>query len=145
MKTNNKPMRVLLVDDNPGDLRLMLEVLQGNPMIKSIESALGGEETLNLLEHHLRESPRLLPDLIILDIKMPSMGGLEVLARIKTDDLLKRIPVVMLTSSQDDRDVAMAYEQHANCYITKPVELEQYVDVVKAIEAFWIDMAVLPN
>lgn len=139
-----KPIDILLVEDNPGDVRLTIEALKEGKVLNRLTVAKDGIEALAMLrkEGPYREAPR--PDLILLDLNLPKKDGREVLAEIKCDSGLKRIPVVILTTSQDEHDVLRSYNLHANCYITKPVDLEQFIKVVKSIEDFWLGIVVLP-
>lgn len=139
-----KPIEILLVEDNPGDVRLTIEALKEAKVINNLTVMKDGAETLVFLRRQgpYANAPR--PHLILLDLNLPKKDGREVLAEIKADDSLKRIPVVVLTTSQDEQDVLKTYSLHANCYITKPVELEQFIQVVKSIEDFWLGIVVLP-
>lgn len=136
---------ILLVEDNPGDVRLTREALDEGASHSSLSVANDGVEALAFLRREGRYSDAPRPDLILLDLNLPRMGGREVLAAIKADDRLRRIPVVILTTSTDDRDVACAYDLHANCYIAKPVDFEQFISVVRALEQFWLTIATLPG
>ena len=140
-----KPIEILLVEDNPGDVRLTVEALKDAKVINHLSVAKDGVEALSLLRRQgsYAHAPR--PDLILLDLNLPLKDGREVLAEIKTDDELKRIPVVILTTSKSEEDILKTYNLHANCYITKPVDLEQFVTVVKSIEDFWFTVVKLPN
>ena len=138
------PVKILLVEDNPGDIRLTAEVLEQSKVHNELSVAADGPGAIAFLrrEGKYANAPR--PDLILLDLNLPKKGGLEVLAEIKSDEDLKRIPVVILTSSKADEDIARSYELHANCYVTKPFGLEQFIAVVKSIEDFWFTMVKLP-
>ncbi|MBI5672905.1 MAG: response regulator [Nitrospirae bacterium] len=139
-----KPVEILLVEDNPGDVRLTKEALKEAKVINHLTVLKDGVEALAFLrrEGQYANAPR--PHLILLDLNLPKKDGREVLAEIKDDEKLKRIPVVVLTTSQDEQDVLKTYHLHANCYITKPVDLEQFMTVVKSIEDFWLGIVVLP-
>ncbi len=139
-----KPIEILLVEDNPGDVRLTREALKEAKVINRLTVVKDGVEALAFLRRQdpYTQAPR--PHLILLDLNLPKKDGREVLAEIKVDEDLKRIPVVILTTSQDERDVFKSYHFHANCYITKPVDLEQFMQVVKSIEEFWLGIVVLP-
>jgi len=145
MTTNGKPIDILLVEDNPADVRLTVEALREGRITNDMVVARDGVEALDIL--HRREphqdAPR--PELILLDLNLPKMDGREVLAKIKEDPGLKRIPVVVLTTSQAEEDIFRTYDLHANCYIHKPVELDQFMDVVRAIEDFWLTVVSLPR
>jgi two-component system, chemotaxis family, response regulator Rcp1 len=137
-------IEVLLVEDNPGDVRLTREALRDGKVCNNLAVAKDGEEALAYLrrEGPFADAPR--PDVILLDLNLPRKDGREVLESIKADAALRTIPVVILTSSEAERDIARAYELNANCYITKPVDLDQFIAVVKAIEDFWFTVVKLP-
>ena len=139
-----KPIEILLVEDNPGDVRLTIEALKEAKVINHLTVLKDGVEALAFLRRQepFAKAPR--PHLIVLDLNLPKKDGREVLAAIKADDSLKRIPVVVLTTSQDEQDVLRSYNLHANCYITKPVDLDQFIRVVRSIEDFWLGIVVLP-
>ncbi|MBL0219597.1 MAG: response regulator [Myxococcales bacterium] len=134
-----RPFRILLVEDNPGDADLVQEILMESDDKKEITVAVDGFEALRCL----REAPR--PDLILLDLNLPKKSGREVLEEIKTTEALQRIPVVVLTSSEADDDLSDVYRLHANCYLAKPVDLEEFIKVVRAIEQFWLGFVKLPS
>jgi chemotaxis family two-component system response regulator Rcp1 len=138
-------IHILLVDDNEGDVLLTREALEEARIISRISVAYDGIQALNFLrkEHPYRDEES--PDLILLDINLPRMDGTEVLSIIKADPILKRIPVIMLTTSSSEKDIITSYNNHANCYITKPVDLERFMDVVRTIEDFWISIVKLPK
>jgi CheY-like chemotaxis protein len=135
------PIEILLVEDNPGDIRLTQEVFRDCKLLNHLSVARDGEEAIDLL----RRSDRPRPDLILLDLNLPRKDGREVLAEIKSDPDLKRIPVLILTSSSAERDIARGYDLHANCYLTKPVQLDMFIQVVNAIGDFWLMIAKLPR
>ena len=139
-----KPIEILLVEDNPGDVRLTIEALKEAKVINHLTVVKDGVEALAFLRRQGSYTTAPRPHLILLDLNLPRKDGREVLADIKTDDNLKRIPVVVLTTSQDEQDVLKSYNLHANCYITKPVGLDQFVRVVRSIEDFWLGIVVLP-
>ncbi len=139
-----KPIEILLVEDNPGDVRLTVEALKEAKVINHLTVVKDGVEALAFLRRQGSYTTAPRPHLILLDLNLPRKDGREVLADIKADDNLKRIPVVVLTTSQDERDVLKSYNLHANCYITKPVDLDQFVRVVRSIEDFWLGIVVLP-
>ena len=136
---------VLLVEDNPGDVRLTREALKEGRIAINLNVANDGLEAMKILRQEGEYADRPLPDLVLLDLNMPKMDGREVLHLIKTDENLKRIPVVVLTTSAAEKDILQAYGQHANCYITKPVELDQFMEIVKSIEGFWLTVVKLPK
>ncbi len=140
-----KPIEILLVEDNPGDVRLTLEVFKESKMHNNLSSVGDGVEALAFLRREGKyiQSPR--PDLILLDLNLPKKDGREVLAEIKEDPDLRRIPVVVLTTSQAEQDVLRSYNLHANCYISKPIDLEQFITVVRSIEDFWLAIVKLPS
>jgi two-component system, chemotaxis family, response regulator Rcp1 len=139
-----RPIEILMVEDNPGDVRLTVEALKEAKVRNNLHTVEDGVEALAFLRREGRyaEVPR--PDLVLLDLNLPKMNGREVLAEIKEDPDLKRIPVVILTISQAEQDIVKSYNLHANCYITKPVDLDQFLEVVKSIENFWLTVVMLP-
>lgn len=139
------PIIILLVEDNPGDVRLTQEALRDARVANQMHTMNDGVEALTFLQREgpYRDAPQ--PDLILLDLNLPRKDGREVLAAIKGDPRLRRIPVVVLTTSQDERDVDAAYDLHANCYIVKPVDLEQFLRIVRSIEDFWFEIVTLPQ
>jgi CheY-like chemotaxis protein len=139
-----KPIEILLVEDNPGDVRLTLEALKEGKVRNNLHVAADGMEALAFLRRQGKyaEAPR--PDLILLDLNLPKKDGRAVLGEIKLDEALKRIPVVVLTTSRAEEDILRSYDLHANCYITKPVDLERFFTVVKSIEDFWLTVVKLP-
>ena len=140
-----KPAEILLVEDNPGDIQLTREALEDCKMINNLFVAEDGEKALNFLfkKEGYESAPR--PDLIILDLNLPKIDGREVLTQIKNDQKLKLIPVVILTTSKAEEDILRMYKLHANCYITKPININRFFEVVKAIESFWMGIVVLPD
>jgi two-component system, chemotaxis family, response regulator Rcp1 len=145
MQAESRSIEVLLVEDNPGDVRLTREALREGKVFNHLSVARDGEEALAFLrrEGPYADAPR--PDVILLDLNLPRKDGREVLEAIKADATLRTIPVVILTSSEAERDIARAYELNANCYITKPVDLDQFITVVKSIEDFWFTVVKLPR
>lgn len=140
----SQPAEILLVEDNPGDVRLVREALKDSHLGSQLQSVVDGHEALALLRKQGRYSNARRPDLILLDLNLPRKDGREILAELKADPHLRRIPVVVVTSSTAEDDIVKSYNHHANCYITKPLDLEQFIDVVKAIEHFWIACVKLP-
>jgi CheY-like chemotaxis protein len=136
-----RPVEILLVEDNPGDVRLTIEALRESKVRNNLQVARDGVEAMQLL----RSESSLRPDLILLDLNLPRKDGREVLAEIKADPQLHTIPVVILTTSRAEQDVLRSYELQANCYITKPVDLEQFITVVRTIEDFWLTIVTLPR
>ncbi|HSZ18735.1 MAG TPA: response regulator [Candidatus Acidoferrum sp.] len=139
------PVDILLVEDNAGDVRLTQEVLKGSKVRNNLMVATNGKEALNCLRRQGKYSSSPRPDLILLDLNLPVMDGREVLQQIKEDSDLKRIPVVILTTSKAEEDILKTYNLHANCYVTKPVDLDQFVKVVRSLEDFWLAIVKLPN
>jgi len=139
-----KPVNILIVEDNAGDARLIEEVLKEGKLLNSLNFVKDGIEAMEFLHNsgEYTKVPR--PDLIILDLNLPKKDGREVLSEIKTDIELKKIPVVVMTSSQSEEDVLKSYNLHANCYITKPIDFDQFVTIVKSIEDFWFSIVKLP-
>ena len=136
---------ILLVEDSPGDVRLTQEVFKDAKIANRLHVATDGVEALAFLRRQapFEDAPR--PDLILLDLNLPKMDGREVLEEIKQDSALQRIPVVVLTTSSAERDVLKCYDNHANCYITKPIDLDQFINVVRSIEDFWLAIVKLPT
>ncbi len=138
------PIEILLVEDNPGDVRLTKEALKEGRVANRISVAKDGFEAMAFLRREGEYANASRPDLILLDLNLPKKNGREVLAEIKMDPDLKHIPVVVLTSSQAENDIVATYNLHANCYITKPVDFEQFISVVRSIEDFWFAVVKLP-
>ncbi|HEX7535087.1 MAG TPA: response regulator [Syntrophales bacterium] len=143
-ETTCGPIKILLVEDNPGDVRLTIEALKEGKVANIINVAIDGMDAMAFLQRagNYANAPR--PDLILLDLNLPKKNGREVLAEIKMDPDLKHIPVVILTTSQAEKDIIATYKMHANCYITKPVDFDQFINVVKSIEDFWFTVVRLP-
>ena len=144
MVHENRPVEILLVEDNPGDERLTREALKEGKVYSNLHWVKDGVEAMQFLRRQGKyaEVPR--PDIILLDLNLPKKDGREVLQDIKNDDKLKRIPVVVLTTSKAEEDVLRSYNLHANCYVTKPVDLEKFIVVVKSIDVFWLTVVTLP-
>ena len=139
------PIEILMVEDNPGDVELAREALTDASVRKNLTVAEDGEQGLALLRREGRYQNAQRPDLILLDLNLPTINGREVLAEIKSDPDLRRIPVVILTSSEDENDVLETYNLHANAYVVKPVDLDKYMQVIKAVEGFWLGFVKLPS
>ena len=139
------PVEILLVEDNPGDMRLTKEALKEGKVYNSLHWARDGVEALEFLRREGRFAGVPRPDIILLDLNLPKKDGREVLQEIKNDEHLRRIPVVVLTTSKAEEDVIRTYNLHANCYVTKPVDLEKFIVVVKSIDMFWLTVATLPR
>ena len=133
------------MEDNPGDIRLIVEVLKEGKIHNHLSVVEDGEEALAYLRREGRYQDVILPDIILLDLNLPKISGTEVLAEIKKDPMLKHIPVIILTTSEAEQDILKAYDLHANCYITKPVNLDQFLTVVRSIENFWLTIVKLPR
>jgi len=142
---NGDPVEILLVEDNPGDARLAMEVLKEAKVRNTLHWTKDGVEALAFLRRERPYEKVRRPDVILLDLNLPRKDGREVLAEIKSDEKLKRIPVVVLTISKDEEDIFRTYNLHANCYVTKPLDLDQFVKVVKSIEDFWLTIVKLPK
>lgn len=138
------PIEILLVEDNPADVRLTREALKDAKVSNVMHVVEDGVEALDFLKQQGKHEGAPRPDLVLLDLNLPRKDGREVLAEVKADDGLKRIPVVVLTTSTAEQDVLKSYNLHANCYVTKPVELDQFVKVVRSIEDFWLAIVKLP-
>jgi CheY-like chemotaxis protein len=139
-----RPVDILLVEDNPGDVRLTQEALREAKVNNRLMVARDGVEALDMLRQREPHTGLPRPDLILLDLNLPKKDGREVLVEIKADEALRRIPVVILTSSSADEDVLRSYDLQAACYITKPVDLDQFIKVVRSIESFWLSIVTLP-
>jgi chemotaxis family two-component system response regulator Rcp1 len=138
------PVEILLVEDNPGDVRLTQEALKEGKVYNTLHWAKDGVEALEFLKRQGKHAKAPRPDIILLDLNLPKKDGREVLAQIKKDSELKQIPVVVLTTSEAEEDVLKSYELHANCYVTKPVDLEKFIHVVQSIDRFWLTVVTLP-
>ena len=139
-----KPIQVLMVEDNPDDVELTIQAINGWKVKNKVHVAKDGVEGLTFLNKEGEYTQAPTPDLILLDLNMPRMDGREFLEQIKADPQHRKIPVVILTTSELEEDVAKAYDLHANCYISKPVDLEQFSKVVKAVDQFWFSIVKLP-
>jgi two-component system, chemotaxis family, response regulator Rcp1 len=137
-------VQILLVEDNPGDVRLTREALKEAKFRNTLQVVGDGVEALAYLRRQGQYSDAVRPHLVMLDLNMPRMDGRALLAAIKSDPNLMRIPVVVLSSSEAESDIARAYELHANCYVTKPVDIDHFLTVVKSIEEFWVEIVKLP-
>ena len=144
MVERNGPIEILLVEDNPGDVRLTKEALKEGKVYSNLHTVKDGVEAMEFLRRQGKYSSVPRPDIILLDLNLPRKDGREVLQEIKSDSSLKRIPVVVLTTSKAEEDVLRTYNLHANCYVTKPVDLEKFMVVVKTIDTFWLTVVTLP-
>jgi len=142
---HSRPIQVLLVEDNPADVRLTRDALSEGKVVNELSVVTDGVEALRYLrrEGSYAAAPR--PDLVLLDLNLPRKSGREVLQEIKADPELRRIPVMVLTTSKADEDLDRAYSLHANCYIRKPVDLDEFLEVVRSIEHFWFTIVTLPS
>lgn len=140
-----KPVEILLVEDSPGDVRLTIEALKEAKVKNNLNVAKDGVEALDYLLQRNQYKNASRPDLILLDLNLPRKDGRELLAEIKENTNLKRIPIVILTTSNNESDILKTYDLHANCYITKPVDFEQFYTVIKSIEEFWMTIVKLPK
>ncbi|WP_301930878.1 response regulator [Ferruginibacter sp.] len=140
-----KPNHILLVEDNEGDIFLLKEALEERKIVNKLSIARDGLEAVDFLQMGIVAADKDLPDLILLDINLPRMNGHEVLKFIKINDHLKRIPVIILSTSSNDADIITAYNNHANCFITKPSELTDFFIMMRIIETFWFGIVRLPN
>jgi chemotaxis family two-component system response regulator Rcp1 len=141
---NIELVEILLVEDNPGDVRLTKEALKEYKIINNLSVVMDGEEAIDFLfkKGDYKDAPT--PDIILLDLNLPKKDGREVLAEIKNDEKLRTIPVVVLSTSENDMDISSSYYNHANCYITKPVDFDNFIEVVKTLQNFWVSVVKLP-
>ncbi len=144
MTDGKSPVEILLVEDNPGDERLTREALREGKVYHNLHWVKDGVQAMEFLRRQGKYANVPRPDIVLLDLNLPKKDGREVLEEIKTDEDLKRIPVVVLTTSKAEEDVLRTYNLHANCYVTKPVDLEKFIVVVKSIDVFWLTVVTLP-
>jgi len=140
-----RAVEVLLVEDNPGDVRLTQEALKDGRVAVNLTVAADGVEAMQILRREAPHAEKALPDLILLDLNLPRKTGREVLEEIKSDEDLRSIPVIVMTTSKAEQDISKAYNLNANCYVTKPVDLDEFLNVVRSIEDFWLTVVTLPN
>jgi two-component system, chemotaxis family, response regulator Rcp1 len=140
-----RPVEILLVEDSPSDAALTVQALEGGRIANNLARVVDGVEALAYLRNQGRYAEAVRPDLIMLDLNLPRKDGREVLRELKSDPSLKLIPVIVLTTSRADKDILQSYELNANCYITKPVDFQQFIEVVKSIENFWLSVVTLPR
>ena len=145
MSTTRRPVNILLVEDNPGDVRLTQEAFREGNIAVNLEVARDGVEAIAYLRKQVPFTDVVTPDLILLDLNLPKRDGREVLAEIKVDPDLKRIPVVVLTTSNAEADILKSYNLHVNCYLNKPVDFDRFFEIVQKIEDFWLTTAILPS
>ncbi len=141
---NSKIVEILLIEDNPGDIRLTMEAFKNAKMANKLHIARDGEEAIQFLHKEPPFHDAVTPDIILLDLNLPKVDGREVLEIIKQDNNLRKIPVVILTSSEAEIDVVQSYNLHANCYVVKPVDFEKFITVIKSIKDFWLTVVKLP-
>jgi len=142
--TSVRPVEILMVEDNAGDARLTEEALKDSKVINNLHHARDGVEALEFLRREGKHKNAPVPDIILLDLNLPRKDGREVLAELKAMPRLKNIPVVVLTTSDAEQDIVMSYNLHANCYITKPVDLDKFIEIIRGIENFWLSIVKLP-
>ena len=140
-----RPTEILLVEDNPGDARLTREALREGKIRNTLHHARDGVEAMAFLKREGPFAGAPLPDLVLLDLNLPRKDGRQVLSEMKQDARLRSIPVVVLTTSEAEQDILESYKLHANCYITKPVDLDKFITIVRAIESFWLSIVTLPT
>ncbi|GBE05850.1 MAG TPA: response regulator [Nitrospirae bacterium] len=145
MEESMRPFNILLVEDNAGDIRLVKEGLKEGKLYHNLHVVEDGEKAMEFLRQEAEFSGAPRPDIVLLDLNLPRKDGREVLAEIKNDMKLKNIPIIVLTTSDAEQDITKTYEHHANCYVTKPVDFEQFNRVITAIEKFWFTIAKLPG
>jgi CheY-like chemotaxis protein len=140
-----RPINIMLVEDNEGDIILIQDALEEAKILNNMSIARDGADAIEKLEQIAKKSPDSLPDLIFLDINLPKRNGHEVLGILKSNRQLKQIPIIVLTTSSSELDIAKAYDSHANCYIIKPVEINEFLKIVSKIEDFWLSVVKLPK
>lgn len=145
LNANSTPIEILLVEDNPGDARLTREALREGKIRNNLHHAIDGVEALAFLKREGDKKDAPMPDLVLLDLNLPRKDGRQVLSEMKADPRLCMIPVVVLTTSEAEMDIVKSYQLHANCYIAKPVDLDKFIEIVRAIENFWLAVVTLPN
>jgi chemotaxis family two-component system response regulator Rcp1 len=142
--SQSKPIEILLVEDSPSDAALTIEALKAGKIANRLSHVEDGVDAMDFLRHRGKYADAERPDLIMLDLNLPRMDGRDVLAEIKNDPDLKIIPIIVLTTSRSDKDILKSYQLNANCYITKPVDFDHFIEVVKSIENFWLTVVTLP-
>ena len=138
-------MEILLVEDNPGDVRLTREALRHAKVLNNLHVVSDGTQALTFLHQEGQFANAIRPDIILLDLNLPEKDGRETLSEVKADPNLKAIPIVILTTSEEQQDIMASYRLYANCYVTKPVNLDQFINVIKSIEGFWLSVVKLPS
>jgi CheY-like chemotaxis protein len=139
-----RPIEILLIEDSPSDAALTIEALQAGKIVNNLNRVADGVEAMAYLRKQGKFAESSRPDLVMLDLNLPKKDGREVLQELKSDPSLKLIPIIVLTTSRADKDVLQSYALNANCYITKPVDFQQFIDVVRSIERFWLSVVTLP-
>jgi chemotaxis family two-component system response regulator Rcp1 len=142
--SQSKPIEILLIEDSPSDAALTIEALKAGKIANRLSHVEDGVEAMDFLRRRGKYADAARPDLIMLDLNLPRMDGRDVLAQIKNDPDLKIIPIIVLTTSRSDKDILQSYQLNANCYITKPVDFDHFIEVVKSIENFWLTVVTLP-
>lgn len=137
-------VEILLVEDNPADVRLTMEAFKDSKILNNLNVVNDGVEAIQYLKKEGSYTNSTRPDMVLLDLNLPKKNGREVLAEVKSDDTLKTIPIVVLTTSQSEEDISSAYKLHANCYVTKPVDFDNFMRIIGSIEDFWLTVAKLP-
>lgn len=144
-KSKSRPVNILLIEDNPGDIRLTKEVLKDSKVSIDLSVAVDGEEALDFLYKRGEFKEAATPDIILLDLNLPKKDGREILMDVKSDENLRRIPIVVLTTSNTTQDVLDCYNAYANCFICKPVDYDEFLNMIRKIEDFWLTTAILPT
>lgn len=142
---SGRPIEILLVEDNPGDVRLTFEAFKEAKLGNHLHVAQDGQDALDFLRRRGKHADAPRPDLILLDLNLPKKDGREVLGEVKADPELRQIPVIVLTISRAEEDILKSYNLNANCYVSKPIELEQFLAVVRSIQNFWLTIVTLPS
>lgn len=145
MTNHSRPINLLLIEDNPGDVRLTQEAFKEGKLSYNMDVVMDGVEAIRFLRKQSPYDSAVTPDIILLDLNLPKKDGREVLAEIKNDDELRRIPVIILTTSNAEQDILKSYDLHVNCYINKPVDFDRFFDIIQKIEDFWFATAILPG
>jgi chemotaxis family two-component system response regulator Rcp1 len=142
--SESRPIEILLVEDSPSDAKLTVEAIEAGKIVNNLSRVVDGVEAMEYLRQTGKFAKAARPDLIMLDLNLPRKDGRDVLRELKNDPSLKTIPIIVLTTSRADKDILQSYELNANCYITKPVDFEHFIEVVKTIEKFWLTVVTLP-
>jgi len=145
MSQKSRPINLLLIEDNPGDVRLTQEAFKEGKLTYQMDVVMDGVEAIHFLRRRPPYENSATPDIILLDLNLPKKDGREVLAEIKADENLRRIPVIVLTTSNAEQDILKSYDLHVNCYINKPVDFDRFFDIIQKIEDFWLTIAILPG